>query len=100
LHPGTKVEARCAPRLRLEVDVNIYSQTAGLIPARTLDVSESGISALLRVELPLGEIVRMEIRSRRDPVIVEAVLRNRNAFRHGFEFAQPGTGRELIRKFP
>ena len=100
MRPGTKTEARGAPRIRLEVDVDIYSTKNGLIPGRTLDISESGLSALLPAELPIGEVVRLEIRSRIQPVMVGAVVRNRSAFRYGFEFEQPGTGRELIKKFP
>ena len=100
MQPGTKVEARHAPRVRLEVNLNIYSRKAGLIPGRSLDISESGISAILLVELPIGEVVKLEIRSRLEPVMVGAVVRNRNAFRYGFQFEQPGTGRELIKKFP
>jgi hypothetical protein len=100
LQPGTKVEARRAPRVRLEVNLNIYSRKAGLIPGRSLDISESGISAILLVELPIREVVKLEIRSRLEPVMVGAVVRNRNAFRYGFQFEQPGTGRELIKKFP
>jgi hypothetical protein len=100
LHTGTKAENRRSPRIRLEIDVNIYSREAGLVPGRTLDISESGISAVLPAELPIGEAVKMEIRSRLEPVTVGAVVRNRDAFRHGFQFEQPGAGRELIKKFP
>jgi len=100
LQTGTKAENRCAPRIRLEIDVNIYSQKAGSVSGRTLDVSETGISAVLPAELPIGEAVRLEIRSRVEPVTVGAVVRNRNVFRYGFQFDQPGAGRELIRKFP
>jgi PilZ domain-containing protein len=100
LQTGIKVDARRAPRIRLEVEVNIHSSKAGLVPGRTVDVSESGISALLPVELPIGEVVKLEIASRLKPVRVGAVVRNRNASRYGFEFEQPGTGRELIKKFP
>ena len=100
MHAGTKIEARRSPRIRLEVDVNIYSQKAGLVPGRTLDISESGISVVLPVELPIGEAVRLEVGFPREPVMVRAVVRNRNIFRHGFEFEQPSAGRELIKKVP
>jgi hypothetical protein len=100
LHTGTKAENRRSPRIRLEIDVNIYSREAGLVPGRTLDISESGISAVLPAELAIGEAVKMEIRSRLEPVTVGAVVRNRDVFRHGFQFEQPGAGRELIKKFP
>ncbi len=100
MQTGTKAENRRAPRIRLEIDVNIFSQKAGSVPGRTLDVSETGISAVLPVELPIGEAVRLEIRSRLEPVTIGAVVRNRNVFRYGFQFEQPGAGRELIKKFP
>jgi hypothetical protein len=100
LQTGTKAENRRSPRIRLEIDVNVYSQKAGLVPGRTVDISESGIAAMLPVELPIGEVVRLEIRARLDPVTVGAVVRNRNVFRYGFEFDLPDAGRELIKKFP
>lgn len=100
MQPGTKVDARRSPRIRLELDVNIYSKKSGLIPGRTLDISESGISVVLPVELPVGEVVKLEIMSRIEPVTVAAVVRNRNVFRYGLEFEQSGTGRELIKRFP
>jgi hypothetical protein len=100
LHDGTKAEARRSPRIRLEVDVNIYSQKGGLVPGRTLDVSESGISAVVPVELPIGEAVRLEISFPLEPVTVRAVVRNRNIFRYGFEFEHTDTGRELLKKVP
>ena len=84
----------------MEIDVTIYSQKAGLVPGRTLDISESGIAAVLPVELPIGEVLKLEIRSRLEPVTVGVVVRNRNVFRYGFQFEQPGAGRELIKKFP
>jgi hypothetical protein len=72
------------------------------VPGRTLDISESGISALVSIELPIGEVVRLEIKLPLGrPVSVGAVVRNRNIFRHGFEFVQldqPNIGRELIKE--
>jgi hypothetical protein len=100
LHTGAKAENRRSPRIRLEIDVNIYSQNAGIIPGRTLDVSESGIAAELPAELLIGEAVTMKIRSRFEPMAVSVIVRNRNVFRYGFQFEQPGAGRELIKKFP
>ena len=88
MQPGMKLDARRAPRIRLEVDVSIHSQEAGEIAGRTLDISESGISATLPVEFLIGEVVKLEIRSRLKPVMVGAVVRNRNVFRYGFEFEQ------------
>jgi PilZ domain len=99
LQTGTKAETRGSPRIPMEMDVIIFSQRDGLVPGRTLDISESGISAVLPVELPIGEAVKLEIRFPLEAVTVLAVVRNRNVFRYGFEFEEPQAGRELIRKF-
>lgn len=100
MQPAPKTESRRSPRIQLEVDVNIYSRKAGLVPGRTLDISESGISAMIPVELPIGDTVRLEIGLPLEPVTVGAVVRSRNVFRYGFEFDQPDSGRELMRKVP
>lgn len=84
----------------MEVDVNVYSQKNGLAPGRTADISECGISAVVPVELSIGEIVKMDIRFPLEPATVTAVVRSRNVFRYGFEFDQPGTGQELVKRIP
>lgn len=94
----TRTEARRYPRVPLEVGVDIYSQQGAIVPGRTIDISESGTSALVPIELPIGEVVRLEIKLPSGPVEVVAVVRNRNAFRHGFEFVQSDIGRELIKE--
>jgi hypothetical protein len=98
MQSGTQTEARRFPRVRLEVDVSLSFPQGGLVPGRTLDLSEAGMSAVLPVALLIGEIVRLEIKFPLEPVRVTAIVRNRNAFRYGFEFDQPGTGRELLKK--
>jgi hypothetical protein len=74
-------------RFKLEVDVTVRSPTLGLIPGMSIEMSESGMSAVLPVEVPVGEIVNLSISLPLGPVEQRAVVRNRNAFRHGFEFA-------------
>jgi hypothetical protein len=103
--PGTKSDARRFPRLHMEVDVNIYSQKNGVAPGRSADISESGISVVLPLELNIGETVKLEIKFPVEPATVTAVVRSRNAFRYGFEFSQPQggkepTGKELITRVP
>lgn len=100
---GTRTETRRSQRVRLEVDVTIYSRKAGLVPGRTVDIGEFGVSAVIPVELGIGETVKLEFKAALDlplvePIILEAIVRNRNVFRYGFEFEQPGTGRELLKK--
>jgi len=83
----TSSDARRYTRFGLEVDVTIRSKTSGLIPGTTIEVSESGMSTVLPVDLPVGEIVELHINLPFESVNLRAVVRNRNAFRYGFEFA-------------
>ena len=48
----TIADARCKPRFKLEVDITITSRTSGELKGRTVDISESGIAAVLTVEAP------------------------------------------------
>lgn len=102
---GTRTAARRFPRFPVEVDANVYSKKNGLAPGRTVDISESGISAVVPVELSIGETVKMDIRFPLESATVTAVVRNRNVFRYGFEFDQSKvgkelTGKELVRRAP
>ena len=53
------VEARRHPRYKLEVEVCVYPRNSEVVRGHTVDISESGISAMLRVEVPVGEVVRL-----------------------------------------
>jgi len=75
-------------RLELEAEVTVRSES-GLLPGRTLDISESGMSAILLVELQIGETVELKIKLPIGVATARAVVRSRNVFRHGFEFLQP-----------
>ena len=48
-------EARRHPRYKLEIDVRIYPRNTAVVRAHSVDISESGISAMLRDEVRLGE---------------------------------------------
>ena len=54
----------------------------------TVDISESGISALLILELPLGEVVELAFSLPLGPVKIYAMVRQKNAFRYGFQFME------------
>jgi hypothetical protein len=71
---------------KLEVGVTVRSPTLGLIPGVSIEISESGVSATLPVEVPVGETVHLRINLPLGPVDQRAVVRNRDAFRHAFEF--------------
>ena len=59
------MEARRHPRYKLEVEVRIYPRNAQVVRGHSVDISESGISAMLREEVPIGEVVRKVARNRR-----------------------------------
>lgn len=91
-------DARRQPRFKLVVDIKIDSKTCGVLKGYTVDISESGISAMLRIEVPLGEVVELDFALPCGPVTVQAIGRQRNAFRYGFEFVDSNSVYELIRR--
>ena len=56
------------------------------MPGRGLDVSESGMAAILPVELEIGENVDLEFKKSGVTHHARASVRHKNVFRHGFEF--------------
>jgi hypothetical protein len=89
-------DARRQPRFRLGVDVRIDSRTAGVLKDRTVDLSESGISAMLKLEVPVGEFVELPFMLAFGPVRVYATVRQRNAFRYGFRFIASHSAHKVI----
>ena len=67
-----------------------------VVRGQTVDISESGISAMLRIEVPLGEVVRLELKLPLGDVEVHALVRQRNAFRYGFQFVEDSAAQEVI----
>jgi hypothetical protein len=94
----TILDARRQPRFRIEVDIKIDSRTCGMLEGHTVDISESGIAAMLRIEVPLGEVVELDIALPCGSARVQAIGRQRNAFRYGFEFVDSNCVHELIRR--
>jgi len=95
---STFVEARRHPRFNLQIEICIYPRNTSVVRGHTVDISESGISAMLRVEVPIGEVVRLEFTLPAGPVEVHALVRQRNAFRYGFQFMESGAAQEAIRQ--
>jgi PilZ domain len=89
-------DARRQPRFKLDAHIRIHTKTCGVLVGRTVDISESGISALLKLEVPVGEFVELQFTSPFGPVTVYAVVRQRNAFRYGFQFVESNAVREII----
>jgi hypothetical protein len=92
------LERRAQSRFKLEVDINVNSHTCGLLRGHTVDISESGISAMLTMEVALGELVELTFTVPFGRVTVYAMVRQRNAFRYGFQFVYSEVAREIIRQ--
>jgi PilZ domain len=86
------------PRFKFEVAITIHSHSAGVLEGRTVDISESGIGAMAKVEVPLNEVVRLEFMVPDGLVEVEALVRQQNAFCYGFQFVEQGPPRDLIKR--
>jgi hypothetical protein len=91
------VDARRHARFKLEVNIGVHSRTCGMLQGQTVDLSESGISAMLRLEVPLGEVVKLDFELPFGPVTIHAMVRQRNAFRYGFQFLESSAVSEVIR---
>ena len=93
-----RTDARRQPRFPIEVDITINSRTCGVLKGHTVDISESGIAAMLRIEAPLNEVVELTLSLSCSPVTIHAIARQRNAFRYGFEFLNSDSVNEIIRR--
>jgi hypothetical protein len=91
------VDPRRQLRFKIEVDITINSRTCGWLKGHTVDISESGLSAMLRIEVPLGEIVELSFILPLGLVTIYAMVRQRNAFRYGFKFVESSFVQEVIR---
>ena len=90
------MENRRHPRVKLAVDIRVYARNRAVVRGTTVDISASGISALLRDELRLDEVVRLEFGLPLGDVEVLALVRYRNAFRYGFQFVESPSAQDLI----
>ena len=95
---STLVDARRNARFKLEVAICIYCRDAPVVRGDTVDIGETGISAILREEVPLGEVVRVTFSVQAGDVEILALVRQRTAFRYGFQFMEGGPASALIRR--
>jgi PilZ domain-containing protein len=86
--PEDRRETQPHQRRELQAEVTIHSES-GSVSGRSLDISESGMAAILPVELPTGKAVELEIKLLTASAVARAIVRNRSVLRHGFEFVQP-----------
>jgi hypothetical protein len=94
------VDSRRHSRFKLNVEISVYSRTSGLIRGYTIDISESGVCAMFRSEVPVEEMVQLEFALPLGSVGVYGIVRHRNAFRYGLEFveAQGAPELEVVRR--
>ena len=90
------IDKRHQPRFKLEVKIVVNSRTCGLLKGQTVDISEPGISPLLRIEVSVGELVELEFTSPFGLVTIYAMVRQRNAFRYGFQFVESISTKAII----
>jgi hypothetical protein len=91
------IDQRRQPRFKIEVDITVTSHTCGILKGHTVDISESGISAMLNIEVPVGEVVELNFTLPAGPVDIYAMVRRKNAFRYGFQFVASNCVREVIK---
>lgn len=92
------IDNRHHRRFKLAVEIRVGSRSGGLLKGETVDISESGISALLKIEVPVGELVQLEFTLPFGAVKTYAMVRQRNAFRYGFQFViESDSVKEAIR---
>lgn len=92
----TAVDLRRHPRFKLEVEIRVYPRERPVVRGHTVDISESGISAILREEVRVGEMVRLEFTLSFGEVEILAMVRQRNAFRYGFQFVEASSAQDVI----
>jgi len=93
---GLGVDARRHPRYKLHVGICVYARDSEVVRGHTVDISESGISAILPIEVPVAEVVRLEFTLPTGEVDIHAMVRQRNAFRYGFQFVESSSAQDLI----
>ena len=97
---GKLIDARKHSRFKLDVDVKIYSRDGSRVMGRSVDISEQGLAVMLQIEIPLDQVVRLEFELPLGLVSIRALVRQRNAFRYGFQFVEPDSyAQELITRF-
>jgi len=90
------VDARRHPRFTFRTDIRVYARDCEVVRGETVDLSQSGVAAMMRVEVPVGEVVRLEFSVPSGDVEIHAVVRQRNAFRYGFQFLESSSAHDLI----
>jgi c-di-GMP-binding flagellar brake protein YcgR len=85
-----KVEKRGIPRYRLEVPLTVSTPAGQSHHGVSRDLSEGGMGAILRAELPVGEQVclQYQLPDGSPPKKIAAVVQWHKGSRYGFKFVE------------
>ena len=59
------VDARRHPRFTFQASIRVYARDCEVVRGETVDLSQSGVAAMMRVEVPVGEVLPEMLRSTR-----------------------------------
>jgi hypothetical protein len=79
------------------MEMTVQSKSMGEVSARIFAIDESGISAVLSVELPIGETLDLVLHLPMGTLKVKAVVRSKNSSRYRFEFVDLNIPLDLMR---
>jgi PilZ domain len=91
-------EKRAKPRFGLDVPIRIHFRTGELILGRTVDISETGLTAMVLLEMSIGQPIELDFTLSCGSVNVHAIVKNKNAFRYGLEFLLTDKERTTIKR--
>ena len=94
--PQGIVDARRHPRFKFQTGIRVYARDCEVVRGETVDLSQSGIAAMMRVEVRVGAVVRLEFSVPSGDIEIHAVVRQKNAFRYGFQFLESSSSQDLI----
>jgi hypothetical protein len=77
-----------------------YAHNRAVVRQHTVDISESGSATMLQERITLDEVVGPESTLPAGKLEGSCPVRQRLAFRHGFDFIESGPARTLISPTP
>jgi hypothetical protein len=96
--PPFSKEQRANPRFILDAPLRIHFREGELILGRTVDISESGVSVMVSLEMAIGQQIELDFKLPSGPVNVYAVVKNKRAFRYGLEFILTDKEQAIIKR--
>ena len=82
--------------VRANVDIGVDSRTRGSSQWAHWGHPRIRNRSLLKMEVPIGEFLELQLRLRFQPVRVYATVRQRNTFGYGFRFVESHAMQEII----